>query len=383
MDFDVAVIGAGMAGASLAAALAGRGQRVVLVERETQPGYHTTGRSAAIYAPLYGNAAVRALTRASLPLFESPPAAFGTEPLLRPRACLFYARAEQRDDFEAFCDAYADEPQAPRVLTDAAAIAALQPVLRPASCDRAALDLTASDMDVHAILQGYLRLAAAAGCERRMGFELSRAERNGGGWRLHAQGAGQAPIEVARVAICAGAWADPLAAVFDVVAPGIEPRRRTAMVVDCGEGALPADAPLSMNFVEDVYFRPEAGHVFLSPADETPSAPCDAQPDELDIAIAIDRLQRDTVLPVRRVVAKWAGLRSFHADRSPVVGLAPRADGGIDDTVFWMVGQGGYGIQMAPALADLAAARMTGAAVPAYIDDEGLDLAEVAPGRTP
>ena len=384
--FDIAVIGAGMAGASLAFELARAGVRVVLLERESQPGYHTTGRSAALYAPLYGNPAVRALTRASRQFFDAPPAGFASgataAPLLRPRAAVFYAGATQSAELDAFLAGFAGESLRPRLLTHADAVRAHVPTLRPeAAAGGGALDLSASDIDVAAMLQGCLRGARAHGAQVRLRFELARAERDAGGWILHAAAPGEPPVRAGRVAVCAGAWADPLAAVLGVAAPLIEPRRRTALVLDCGPAPLPADAPIAISIVEDFYFRPEAGHVFASPADETPSPPCDAQPDELDVAIAIDRLARDTTLGLRRVVARWAGLRSFHADRSPVADYALRADGTRDDTVFWMVGQGGYGIQMAPALAEYGAACLLGRPLPATIAAEGFDPVAVASGR--
>ena len=380
LEADVAVVGAGIAGASLAFELARMGVRCVLLERESQPGYHTTGRSAAVYAPLYGNRPVRALTRASRPFYDAPPAGFADRALLTPRAGLFYASRAQQQALERFGDEMAAEGRV-RMLRNSAELQAQVPVLREQAATMGLLDASCSDIDVHALLQGYLRGARRAGTVLLTGFDAgAHVTRSHDGFELSRPRRAGAPdatrVRAPVVAVCAGAWADPLAAAFGAAAPGIEPRRRTAIVFEPVAGPLPADAPLAISIVEDVYFRPEAGRVLASPADETPSPPCDAQPEELDVAVLIDRLQRDTTMVVRRITGRWAGLRSFAADRSPVVGFDPVVNG-----LYWMVGQGGYGIQMAPALAQFAASQLAGRAPPGHVRDEGFDAALVAPGR--
>ncbi len=404
VDADVLIVGAGMAGASLAFELARLGLAVAAIERESQPGYHTTGRSAALYAPLYGNAPVRALTRASLGFFRHPPAGFSDHPLLAPRGALFYGDAAEASALAAFADeidaelkltAAAGVPLPRPTRLDAAALARQAPFLRTEAggvgreegevrlITGGLLDASAEDIDVHALLSGYWRQARAAGARLMTGVDLARLDvgRDRGGWRLAATGGGRPlVIRAARLAICAGAWADPIARQLQLDPLGIEPRRRTALVFEPaggpGAGCLGPDSPMAISLGEDVYFKPDAGRILLSPADETPSPPTDAQPDEIDIACAIDRLERDSRLRVGRITGRWAGLRSFAADRAPVAGFDPR-----EPALFWLVGQGGYGIQMAPALARFAAAAIAGRSVPTDIEDQGLAADAIGAGR--
>lgn len=374
VEADLVIIGAGMAGASLAYEASRAGLRCVVLERESQPGYHTTGRSAALYAPLYGNRPVRALTRASRAFYDAPGEGFADHPLLVTRPSLFYARGDQREAVQAFLDEMGPDSQL-KHLRGANRVREEVPVLRDEAACEGVLDESSSDIDVAALLQGYLKAARALGAQMHFRIDLSEADirRSVRGWEIHQPGLA---VQAARLAVCAGAWADTLAPILGAQPPGIEPKRRTALVFEAGSGSLPAHMPMAINIIEDLYFRPEAGRILLSPADETPSPPCDAQPEELDVAIAIDRLGRDTHLEVRRITARWAGLRSFAADRAPVAGFDPQ----VPD-LYWLVGQGGYGIQMAPALAQWCAAELAGKPAPAAILDEGLEPAQISPAR--
>ena len=344
---DIIVIGAGIAGSSIAAELAAAA-RVVLLERESQPGYHATGRSAAFFAPAYGNAVVRGLTAASEQFFCQPPPDFSEARLLRQRDCLFIARRDQLAELHAT----AVENPALRELDAGAALQSV-PVLSPDYVAAALLDDHGGDLDVDAILQGYLRCFRRRGGSLATGAEVTTVNFESGCWRAQtAQASYRAPVLVN----AAGAWADSVAALAGLGELGICPMRRTALLIDVPDDLDGSDWPLVIDVDEQFYFKPDAGQLLISPADETPSPACDAQAEELDVAEAVDRFERATGARVRRVNHRWAGLRSFAPDRTFVVGFDPRASG-----FFWFAGQGGYGVQSAPALAHLAHTLITGA----------------------
>lgn len=364
--FDFAVIGGGIAGASFAARVAPRA-RVLLLERETQPGYHSTGRSAALYSALYGNPAIGALTRASRSFFDSPPTGFSDHPLLTPRGVLYAGAAKDRDAVEKICKS----PLATRVST--AEAHARVPVLREAAAAFTAFEPHAFDVDVNALHQGFLRMAKAGGATLLNNAGVLALERAAGGWRITTS----AGVHEARVLVnAAGAWADAVAALAGAGPLGLQPLRRTALIVDAPQAVHSAAWPAVIAADESFYFKPDSGLLLVSPADETPSAPCDAQPEELDIAVCIDRIESATTLSVRRVVRSWAGLRTFAPDRSPVVGY----DASMNN-FFWLAGQGGYGVQTAPALSELAAALALRRALPAHLAAEGFEADAVAPQR--
>ena len=367
---DVIILGAGMAGASLAAELAGRCS-VVLVETEDQPGRHATGRSAAMFFESYGNATIRALTRASRAFLEHPPAGFAAHALLTPRACLFVADAARRAGIDALLAA-PDRSATLGPVSPADAVAAVA-ILRPGWLAAAARDDSGHDIDVAALHQGYLRQARRGGVQLVVDAGEVRLARGGGLWEAVSR---DVRVEAPVVVNAAGAWADEVAARAGVAAVGLQPMRRSAMIIPAPAGLAVRDWPLVIDVDEKFYFKPDAGQLLLSPANEDPSPPCDAVPDEIDIALAVDRFERATTLPVTRVLHRWAGLRSFVADRTPAVGFDPRADG-----FFWLAGQGGYGIQTAPAMARCAAALISGERLPGEIEAEGVTAEALAPGR--
>jgi D-arginine dehydrogenase len=368
--FDVLIIGGGIAGTSAAANLAGA-CRVALAERESQPGYHATGRSAALFSEIYGNAAIRALTRASRAHLFEPPPAFSQTRLVSPRGALYIARRDQ----SARLDAMAALPDVAAGANEVEEVRAraLSPLLREGYALRALHEPEARDIDVDALHQGYLRQLRERGGRLFLESEILALERREGAWRARAT---HGEIEAKVVIDAAGAWADQVAALAGLAPIGLTPRRRTAVLVDVPDGAAIARSAMTIDVDETFYFKPDAGLLLISPADETPVEPCDAQPEELDVANAVARVEAATTLEVRRVRAKWAGLRSFVADRSPVVGFDPSAPG-----FFWLAGQGGYGIQTAPALGRLAAALVLGEGAPAEVMDFGLMLADIAPAR--
>jgi D-arginine dehydrogenase len=369
-DFDVVVIGAGMAGASAAAEIA-RTRRVVLLERESQPGYHSTGRSAALFSETYGNTVVRALTRASRDFFYTPPEGFAEHPLVRTRGSLHIARNDQLAKLTAFF-ALPDVAANAR-LVDANEAKRICPLLRDGYAAAAILEPDAADVDVHALHQGYLRQFRARGGVLVTDASVTALQKAPANWIVRTTaGEFAAPI----VVNAAGAWADEIAALAALGPLGITPNRRTALLVDPPAGIDVDSLPNTIDIEEQFYFKPDAGKLFLSPADETPSLPCDAQPDEMDVAIAIDRVQQAAAVDIRHVRRKWAGLRSFAPDRSPVIGYDERAKG-----FFWLAGQGGYGIQTAPAASLLASVLVSDGRVPDMLAAFGVDETQVSPNR--
>ncbi|MBB3996037.1 D-arginine dehydrogenase [Sulfitobacter undariae] len=367
---EIIVIGAGIAGASVAALLAGS-NTVVLIEMEAQPGYHTTGRSAAVFAPNYGPSGVRALTRASRAFYEMPPEGFSEVPLLSPRHILMVAREDQEASLEALIATASAFGPVARLSRDE--LGEFQPLLRDGYASAGMLDKGGQDIDVAALHQGYLKMFKAQGGSLVTNEEVSSLERRGESWVVATQkGELSAPI----IVNAAGAWAEQIGRMAGAETIGLVPKQRTAMMVAEPEGFTKRDAPITIDIDEQFYLKPDAGRLLISPADETPCEPCDAQPDEMDVAICADRIMTAFALDIRRIENKWAGLRSFVSDKEPVIGFSNAVPG-----FFWMAGQGGYGIQTAPAAASLAAALVQGLPLPDHIADEGLKLADVAPAR--
>jgi D-arginine dehydrogenase len=367
-SFDIAVIGAGMAGASIAACLA-PDRHVILLEREDRPGYHSTGRSAALWVPKYGPPLVRTLTRASKPFFEAPGDGFGPVPLLTPRGGLVLAREDQRPALAALIG---ESGGALRPVGASGARAAV-PLLRPDYAADAAFDPEVADIDVAALHQGFLRRLRAHGGALRTRAEVRGLYPAGGGWRIETEAG---PVAADIVVNAGGAWADRVADLAGAVPLGLVPKRRTAIILDPPPGVDPAPWPVVDDVGEAFYLKPDAGRLLASPADATPSPPCDTAPDELDVAICVDRIERAFDLGVRHIGHRWAGLRSFLPDGLPVAGFDPAVPG-----FFWLAGQGGYGIQMAPALARAAAALLLGRPLPDDLAAAGVTAAALSPGR--
>jgi D-arginine dehydrogenase len=363
-----------MAGASLAAELgaqAPRSGRVLLLEMEDQPGRHATGRSAAMFFESYGNPTVRALTRASRAFLEHPPSGFAEVPLMTPRAAMIVADADGLSRLEATLQGPDTAPTSHRISAEAA----LQqvPILRADWVAGAVLDESGCDMEVAAIHQGYLRMARKAGVTLMLGATEIEVERQGPNWLLRSRaGDYSTPVLVNAT----GAWADSVARQAGAAPVGLQPMRRTAMTIAAPSQVDSRHWPMVIDVDETVYFKPDAGQLLLSPANEDPMAPCDVAPEELDIAIAVDRFENLTTERVRRINHRWAGLRSFVADRSPVAGYDPKTEG-----FFWLAGQGGYGIQMAPALARAAAALLLRQPMPDDLLRQGLTADAMAADR--
>jgi D-arginine dehydrogenase len=352
---DFLIIGGGVAGLSAAARLVSHG-RVIVIEAEEAIGYHSSGRSVSFSHYGIGNAAVRAMTAHSRAFFEQPPAGFSPVPIARTFASLYFAEegalpalAALQADMAAFTDAIRP--------VDAGEMHRLCPVLKAPV--RGLHDPTGLKLDADALLQGYARQLRARGGAIVTGRRTATIERRGADWVV--DGAFAAPILIN----AAGAWGDTVAALAGVAPLGLAAKRRTIIAVDPPAGMDIAAWPFTHSVAGDFYMLPEAGRILVSPVDEVADTACDAQPEDYDLALAADRLEHYTSLAVSRIAHRWAGLRTFTADRVPTCGFAPDAPG-----FFWLAGQGGYGLQTAPAMAEAVEALITGGAWP---------LAEVRP----
>ncbi len=357
MRFDVAIIGAGIAGASLAwwlGRLSGGRLTVALVEMEAQPGYHTTGRSAAFWVESYGGPGIVPLSRASRGFFASPPPGFADRPLLRLRPSLHLAPPDQPQALDALADEF-DTGGVDYRWLDAAALAAsvAGPMLRPEWRTRAITEADCHDIDVAALHQGFLRGPDGWKPTLITDAAVTALDRQQGGWRL-ATRAGE--ISATTLVNAAGAWADGIAVLAGATPLGLQPLRRT-MAVLAIDPPPPADLPVVMDAAGRFYFKPDSGRLWLSPHDETPDVAHDVRPDELDLAMVIDRFEQATTVTVKRLESSWAGLRTFAPDRKPVFGW----DGAVPG-FFWCAGQGGFGIQTAPAAGEICARLLLGEA---------------------
>lgn len=372
-DFDFAVVGAGIAGVSVAFHLAPTA-RVVILEREHVAAYHTTGRSAALHSETYGSAEIRAITVASGRFYRNPPPGFADHPLLTPRGALIAGRAEQKAAMQKAAADYAKLVPSVRWL-EGPEVLKLQPLLKPdAAGGGAVFEPEADDMDVAAIHGGFLRGARAAGAVLRLDAEVSALDRKDGRWKIWLKDGGE--VGAATIIDAAGAWADVLGGLAGCMPIGLVPKRRTAFTFDAPAGLDIAKLPMVIDFDETWYIKPEVGQFLASPADETPSEPCDAQPEEMDVAIAVDRIETGTTLEIRRIKNKWAGLRSFVSDKNLVAGYDPVVEG-----FFWLAGQGGYGIQTGYAAGQLAASLALGKGLPKDVAELGVTEAALSPGR--
>ncbi|MDQ1182365.1 D-arginine dehydrogenase [Rhodococcus sp. SORGH_AS 301] len=368
---DVLVIGGGIAGASLAWELSSD-RTVCLLEGESTLAMHSTGRSAAMFLETYGNHVIRGLTTASRAFLVDPPDMVrGT--VMTPRPFVQFARPGRGDALaEMFTTLRTLSPDA-RLLETAEAVDRA-PLLRPAAVEAAVVEPGALDMDVDALHQGFLRGARRRGCTVRTGARVVAIDRVGEQWRVDLS---TGDTLVATVVVnAAGAWADDLADLAGVPRIGLQPRRRTIAVMDAPPEIADTHHPLISDMDESFYIKPEGVRLLCSPADETPCPPGDAKPDDLEIARALDEITEATVVTSRRVRSSWAGLRSFVADRTPVVGFDPSVEG-----FFWCAGQGGYGIQTCAALARVGAALVRGEPLPADVTDRGVTAEDLAPGR--
>ncbi len=372
IDIEYLIVGAGIAGASVAHFLAPHAT-VLSLEREAQPGCHSTGRSAAMFAESYGSAQVRALTRASRTFFEQPPAGFCDSPILSPRGVLVLARKGEDVLLDEHWDILnALSPNAHLLLPSQAQKKVS--ALRPEKLLGAAWTPDAFDMDVHTLHQGFLRGARRHGAALWCDAEVRAIEQLGNGmWRVHTpRGLVQARV----IVNAAGAWCDGIAQLAGVKPLGIVPKRRSAFVFAPTPELEFADWPLCLGADESWYLKPDAGQLLGSPANADPVPAQDVQPEELDIALGVHQIEDMTTLQVRRPTRTWAGLRSFAPDGDLVAGFDPHTPG-----FFWVAGQGGYGIQTSAAMGEASAALIRGLPLPGHIADFGLNEAMLSPAR--
>jgi D-arginine dehydrogenase len=364
---DVCIVGGGMAGASVAYHLAPYA-KVVLLEREPHLAYHSTGRSAALYAPNYSSELVRRLTLSARSFLSGPPAGFAIAPLLHERRFLLIGNNSQL----AACESYEFEARTAGLecqRLDWQQARELVPVLRANCRDWALLDPYAWDLDVDALFQGFLRGARAHGATIHTSREAAAIARDGSAWRITGP---DYELRADVVVDAAGAWADEIAGRAGIAPLGLVPHRRTAFIFDPPAEASIAHWPMVTDAGDQFYFKPDAGRLLGSLSEEVPSAAVDAQPEDLDVAIAVDRIEQVVDFSVTRVVRSWTGLRVFAPDREPVSGFEPSVSG-----YYWHAGLGGYGIQTAPALGAYAAATIMGRKPPAALIEGGVNTAQL------
>jgi D-arginine dehydrogenase len=370
MQYDYLVIGAGISGTALAWDLAKHGS-VLLVEAEAAPGHHATGRSAALFTPHQGTPLVQSINRASAGFFAAPPEDFADAPLLTPRGGLTVAAPGQEDRLAPLFALSAPGREVQPIV--AAAALALAPLLRPDRVAAAAFEPGVADIDVARLHQGYLRGFKRRGGTLLCGQAITALDRSACHWTARTR---DASLEARIVINAAGAWADQIAALAGAGPVGLVPRRRTAIIVDAPPGRDIRTMPTVDFTSTQAYLKPDAGRIMASLGDQEPVAPQDVQPDEWDVAVLADWLQTETNLTIRRIGTSWAGLRSFVPDENPVLGY--------DDEVpdfFWLAGQGGYGIMMAPTLGRAAAALIRGQDLPADLVALGISPAVLGKGR--
>lgn len=367
--YDIVIIGAGIGGASLAANL-GTGVSVAILEAEAFPGYHTSGRSAAFYSESYGGPVVQPLTTASLPYFNSAETEAGEAWLGAERGALYVGKAHQREALHRMRALY---PALEMDLLGPEEVAVRAPMLRPEWRAGGLWEPRVRDINTATMHQAFLRTAKRNGCVLKTGWRVTSLRREQDGWTISS---GSEEIRARVVVNAAGAWADELAQLGGVAPIGLVPMRRTLVVLRVPQAEYRADAPLVLDVDGSFYFKPDAGTYWVSPHDETPSVPCDVQPEELDVAIALDRLEQATTLTISRPERSWAGLRTFAPDRAPVYGFEPAAPG-----FFWCAGQGGFGMQTAPAAGVLCASLIHGEPLPAALLEASVDAGAYSPAR--
>ena len=369
---DYAIVGAGIAGSSVAWELSAYAS-VVMLERESLPGYHTTGRSAALFMETYGTPAIRAMTRASRAFLESPPPGFCDSAILSPRGVVYVAGPEQLDLLDATeAELRPHAPQLERLSADE--LAARVPCLRREALGGGLQEAGAADIDVHALHQGYLRGLHQRGGKLLTGAEVIELRHEHGLWTLTLVNGTH--VQARTLINAAGAWADVLGQMAGAAPIGLTPCRRTAFTFPAPDGTDLAHMPAIIAVDESFYIKPDARQLLGSPANADPTTPHDVMPEEIDVATGIFHIEAMTHFSIRRPSHTWAGLRSFVPDGDMVVGW----DGGVEG-LFWVAAQGGYGIQSAPAYARLARNLLLGEVLDPLLAAKGVDPASMAPER--
>jgi len=342
-EFDFAIIGCGMAGVSLAYELSCLDKKVLVLESEAFPAYHTTGRSAAFYMEAYGNETVRKITQASRDFFDRPPEKFSELPLLKPSGALYIATKEQQQKLYTFYEELNQRIKGCQ-LVDQAFIKEKLPLINTKKITGGFWEPHSMEIDVAVLLAGYIKLAKKNHAQFIYNNIVQTLHFEKNAWHVNDNFTAKVLVNAA------GAWADNVAQLANAKSLGLIPKKRTVCIAKIAEHINVKNWPLTIDIDEKFYFKPESGNLLITPADETPTYAHDVQAEELEVAQGIDRVQQVLNIEIRQVLRKWAGLRTFSKDRSPVVGYDPKVK-----NFFWLAGQGGYGIQMAPALAKIAA----------------------------
>ena len=370
MQYDFLVVGAGISGTAAACELAHRGS-VLLVEAETASGYHATGRSAALFTPHQGSPLVQAVNRVSAAFFANPPDGFVDQPLLSPRGSLTSAEPGQEDQLQALLALSALGREVHEVST--ATALAMAPLLRPERIGSAVHEPGVADIDVDALHQGYLRRFKQRGGTLVNGQRITALDRVGDLWTAQTT---DASFQARIIVNAAGAWADHVAVLAGADPIGLVPKRRTAIIVD-GKRGIDTRAMPAVDFTStEAYFKPDGARIMASLGDQVPVEAQDIRPDEWEIAVLADWLQSETLLTIQRIEHSWAGLRSFVADDSPVLGF----DDAVPD-FFWLAAQGGYGIMMAPTLGRVAAALLLNDGWPDDLAQQGISAKDMSVSR--
>ncbi|MET4691892.1 NAD(P)/FAD-dependent oxidoreductase [Sinorhizobium fredii] len=368
---DFIVIGGGIAGVSVACELSARGS-VILLEMESAPGYHSTGRSAAVMSENYGPALWSRLVTASRSFLESPPPGFAEVPLVTPRGALFLARDGEQDQLQAQADELVRRGASIELVSAEEALRYC-PVLKASEFVSALYEPDCMDIDTDALLSGYVRMLRSRGGRVVTDARVEKLTRAGAVWDISTpKGRFEAPV----VVNAAGGWVQQVAGLAGLSNRNVVPFRRTAVTFDPPQGSDIHHWPMTFDVAETFYFKPEAGRIMVSPVDMAPSEPCDAQADELEVAIAIDRIHKYTTMDVRSVKHKWGGLRTFAPDHEPVIGHDPE-----EASFIWLAGQGGNGVMAGVAAARLAASFAAGEGVPSDLGALGITEENVSPGR--
>ena len=370
MIYDFLIIGAGISGSAAAYELCSLGS-VAIIEAETGPDYHSTGRSAALYTRNFGGSVVRKINSASYAFFQNPPSGFCDIPLLTPRGLLTVGRPEDTAKLALIHEQ--STPDAPIEMLTSAQTCERAPILRPEFIDAATFEAGVSDIEVSSLHQAYLRAVKAKKCTPIYSMRINAIERKNGAWHVSANG----QTMIGKTLInAAGAWADQIAIMAKAAPTGLVAKRRTAIIVDAPQGVEPQQLP-AIDFADsESYIKPEAGKLMASPGDETPVEPQDVQPEEWDIAVIADWLQQRTIIEIQRIEHSWAGLRTFARDDAPIVGFDPN----IED-FFWLAGQGGYGIMMSPTLGRVTSSLITDGTIPEDLLSLGVNKHSISPSR--
>lgn len=369
---DFIVVGGGIAGASVAFELSREG-KVILLEMESSPGYHSTGRSAAVMSENYGPTVWSRLVTASRAFLEFPPDGFTDVPLVTPRGALFLAHEHERVRLQQQADELLRRGAAIEMTTAKEALK-FCPVIRSGEFATAMYEPDCKDVDSNALVTSYLRALRKNGGTFLTDARVEMLERSGSTWRASTpRGVFEAPIAVN----AAGGWVQEVAKLANLSYRNVVPFRRTAIVFDPPQGSAIQSWPMTFDVSETFYFKPEAGRIMVSPIDMAPSPPCDAQADELEVAIAVDRIHRFTTMNVRTVVHKWGGLRTFAPDHEPVIGRDPE-----QPSFIWLAGQGGNGVMGGAAAARLAACFALNTSIPKDMAALGITPESVSPGRS-